>query len=80
MLSERGVSDEGCIIGRFVIVLTMNEVVGSEESSSAASSNTVHGTRLQVHKKGPGDVLPPCRQNGMYEARNGQCELKGVRV
>merc|ERR1711881_274693 len=35
--------------------LTEDEVVGSEELTEGTSTDGVHGTRLEVHKDGPGD-------------------------
>lgn len=40
----------------------MNEVVWSEKGTDAASSYTVHGAGLQVHKQGPGDIFTSYKQ------------------
>ena len=39
------------------LIFTMDEVVWPEEGADAASSHTVHGSRLQVNKQGPGHIF-----------------------
>lgn len=38
----------------------MNEIVWPEKTPDAASSYTVHRTRLQVNKHGPWDIFTTC--------------------
>lgn len=56
------------------IGLTMDEVIWPKKSTNPASSYTVHCTRLQVNKQGPGDVFPTCEDNMMTHTYNVKAE------
>lgn len=49
--------------------LTMNEIVRPKKTPNAASSYTVHRTRLQVNKHSPGNIFTTCTQDEYKENR-----------
>lgn len=47
----------------------MNEIVRPEKTPDAASSYTVHRSRLQVNKHGPRDIFTTCMHTGWIQGR-----------